>query len=278
MPISRHASSPARTHSRSTSTMLRSCTSSIRVGWIRPSATSSLQGQPGGLAADRVEAGQQHRLRGVVDDQVDAGDLLEGPDVAALPADDPALHVVAGQVHDGDDRLGGLVGGEPLDRAWRRSRGRARRASSAASLDVAGDQRGLRAWPRARPLATSSALASSRSGSSSRRRSARGRAARRGSSRRARRPRGPAPPGPAPRRRAAPRARSAGARGARCPGAARAGRLQLAVRLGQPRSVRGGSRSEHRRSARRPTSRGRRATTRSSSVGADPGTRAPATR
>ncbi|RCV47264.1 hypothetical protein DEF23_27115, partial [Marinitenerispora sediminis] len=31
---------------------------------------------------------------------------------AALPADDPALHVVAGQVDDRDHRLGGLLGGE----------------------------------------------------------------------------------------------------------------------------------------------------------------------
>jgi hypothetical protein len=74
-----------------------------------------VQRQPRGLPAYRVEAGQQHRLGGVVDDQVDAGGLLERPDVAALAADDPALHVVAGQVHDRHDRLAGLFRREPLD-------------------------------------------------------------------------------------------------------------------------------------------------------------------
>ena len=52
------------------------------------------EGDPGDLAADRVEARQDDRLGRVVDDQVDAGGLLEGPDVAALAADDPALHLV----------------------------------------------------------------------------------------------------------------------------------------------------------------------------------------
>ena len=62
-----------------------------------------LQGQPGDLTADWVEAGQQNRLGRVVDDQVDAGDLLERADVAALATDDPALHLVGGQVQNRDD-------------------------------------------------------------------------------------------------------------------------------------------------------------------------------
>ena len=52
---------------------------------------------PGDLAADRVEARDDDGLGRVVDDQVDAGRLLEGADVAALAADDPALHLVAGR-------------------------------------------------------------------------------------------------------------------------------------------------------------------------------------
>ena len=76
-----------------------------------------IQRQPRGLPAYRIEAGQQHRLRGVVDDQVDAGGLLERPDVAALAADDPALHVVARQVHHRHDRLAGLLRRQPLHRA-----------------------------------------------------------------------------------------------------------------------------------------------------------------
>ena len=74
-----------------------------------------LQGQPAHLAAYRVEAGQQHGLGGVVDDQVDPGHRFEGPDVATLATDDPALHLVAGQVQDADHALGGLLTGDPLD-------------------------------------------------------------------------------------------------------------------------------------------------------------------
>ena len=44
------------------------------------------------------------------------GRLLERPDVAALAADDPALHLVGRQVDDGDRVLGGVVGGHALHR------------------------------------------------------------------------------------------------------------------------------------------------------------------
>ena len=71
--------------------------------------------EPGDLAADRVEARQDDRLGRVVDDQVDAGGLLERPDVAALAADDPALHLVRRQVDDRDGVLGRVVRGDPLD-------------------------------------------------------------------------------------------------------------------------------------------------------------------
>ena len=54
------------------------------------------QRQAGDLAADGVEAADMTTPGGVVDDHVDAGRLLEGADVAALAADDPALHLVAG--------------------------------------------------------------------------------------------------------------------------------------------------------------------------------------
>ena len=72
--------------------------------------------EAGDLAADRVEAREDDRLGGVVDDQVDAGRLLEGADVAALAADDPALHLVARQVDDRDRVLGGVVRGDALHR------------------------------------------------------------------------------------------------------------------------------------------------------------------
>ena len=59
------------------------------------------QGQPGDLPAHRVKAGDGDGLRGVVDDQIHAGHGLQGADVAALPADDAALHLVVGQGHHG---------------------------------------------------------------------------------------------------------------------------------------------------------------------------------
>src|SRR5262249_572649 len=70
--------------------------------------------QPGGLAADRIEPGEDHGIRGIVDDQVHTGQRLEGTDIATLTATDPALTVGGGEWHDGDGRLRGLVHGAAL--------------------------------------------------------------------------------------------------------------------------------------------------------------------
>src|SRR3972149_4079380 len=48
------------------------------------------EGDAGDLSAYRVEAGEGGGVGGVVDDDVHAGDVLQGADVAALPADDTA--------------------------------------------------------------------------------------------------------------------------------------------------------------------------------------------
>src|SRR5215211_1187150 len=64
-----------------------------------------LEGEPSDLAAYPVEAGEQHRARGVVDDEVDAGEGLERADVAALAADDAALQLVGAQLDHGHGRL-----------------------------------------------------------------------------------------------------------------------------------------------------------------------------
>src|SRR6266511_547609 len=55
------------------------------------------------LPPDGVEAREHHGLGRVVDDEVDPGHRLECPDVPALPADDPALHVLRreGEHRDG---------------------------------------------------------------------------------------------------------------------------------------------------------------------------------
>ena len=74
----------------------------------------ALEGDAGDLAAVGIEAGEDHRLGRVVDDQVDAGGELEGADVAPLAADDPALHLVARQLDDRDRGLRDVVRSQPL--------------------------------------------------------------------------------------------------------------------------------------------------------------------
>ena len=102
-----------------------------------------LQGEPADLAPDRVEAGQQHGLGGVVDDQVDAGGRLERPDVAALAADDPALHLVARQVQDADHALRGLLAGDPLNGVDHDVPGAGVGGALGVAFDVAYQDRGL---------------------------------------------------------------------------------------------------------------------------------------
>ena len=74
-----------------------------------------LQRDAGDLAAHRVERGDDDGLGRVVDDEVNARRRFEGADVAALAADDAALHVVVGQRHHGNGGLGHVVGGALLD-------------------------------------------------------------------------------------------------------------------------------------------------------------------
>ena len=90
-------------------------TSSIRVGWIRPSWISFSSAT---LAISRRMLSKPVTMTmpgRVVDDHVDAGGLLEGADVPALAADDPALHVVGRDVDGADGRLGGVRRGVALD-------------------------------------------------------------------------------------------------------------------------------------------------------------------
>src|SRR5207253_3803556 len=68
------------------------------------------QGELGGLAADVVEGADDDDARRVVDDDVDAGRLLEGADVATFAADDAALHVVTRDVDGADRGVGGVLG------------------------------------------------------------------------------------------------------------------------------------------------------------------------
>ena len=96
------ASSPIFWMCASISFCVSATTSSIRVGWMRPSAISLFSDMAGDFAADGVEAADDDHAGRVVDDHVDAGGLFEGADVAAFAADDAALHFVAGNI----DRAG----------------------------------------------------------------------------------------------------------------------------------------------------------------------------
>ena len=75
-----------------------------------------VQGQAGDFPADHVEAADDDHARRVVDDQVDAGGLFEGADVAALAADDPPFHFVVGNADGAGRRLGGMRGRVALQR------------------------------------------------------------------------------------------------------------------------------------------------------------------
>ena len=83
---------------------------------MRPSSISFVERELRDLAAQRVERREHDRLRRVVDDEVDARHVLERPDVASLPSDDAALHVVGGELDERDGRLGRVARGDPLER------------------------------------------------------------------------------------------------------------------------------------------------------------------
>ena len=102
-----------------------------------------LQRPPGDLAADRIEAGDDDRVRRVVDDDVHAGRQLERADVPPLAADDPPLHLVVGQRDRGHGGLRRVLGRDALD--GERDDRRASRSALALGLlpDVAGQCRRL---------------------------------------------------------------------------------------------------------------------------------------
>ena len=88
----------------------------LNAGGVNPPVRNELfQRQPGDLPADGIKAGDGDGFRRVVDNQVNAGNGFQGADVPALPADNPALHLVVGQGDHGDGGLGSVIGGAALD-------------------------------------------------------------------------------------------------------------------------------------------------------------------
>ena len=84
-------------------------------GMDAPILDQPLHGKTGDLTPDGVKATDDDHAGRIVHDDIDAGGLLEGPDIPPLAANDPALHVVVGDVHRGDRYLAGLLGRIPLD-------------------------------------------------------------------------------------------------------------------------------------------------------------------
>ena len=89
--------------------------SSMRAGWMRPSTISFSSAIRAISRRTGSNDGQGDRLRRVVDDEVYAGQRLERADIAALAADDAALHLIIGQRNDRDGRLGNVVCRAALD-------------------------------------------------------------------------------------------------------------------------------------------------------------------
>ena len=88
----------------------------LNVGGVdAPVGNQFLQGQTGDLPADGLEAGDGDGFRRVVNDEVYTRQGLNGTDIPAFPADDPALHFVIGQGNHTDGHIGHLVGGAALD-------------------------------------------------------------------------------------------------------------------------------------------------------------------
>jgi hypothetical protein len=95
------------------------------------------------LAPDPVEGREDDGLRRVVDDEIDAGEVLEGADIAALAADDAALHVVRGQLDHGHRCLGGVARRHPLERVGNEIAGASLRLGSRLLLQLADAPREL---------------------------------------------------------------------------------------------------------------------------------------
>lgn len=74
-----------------------------------------LERHAGRLATNGLEAREQHRLGGIIDDERRRRRPLERADVAALAGDDAALEVIGGDVNGGNGDLAGLVSGAALD-------------------------------------------------------------------------------------------------------------------------------------------------------------------
>ena len=75
-----------------------------------------LEREPCDLAPQRIERRQDDGMGRVVDDEVDARQVLERADVPSLAADDPALEIVRRELDHSDRRLGRVARRDALER------------------------------------------------------------------------------------------------------------------------------------------------------------------
>src|SRR5262245_54668513 len=62
----------------------------------------------GNFAPNRIKATNDHHTRGVIDNDIDAGHLLKGTNVASLVTDDPPFHLVARYIDGARRALSGV--------------------------------------------------------------------------------------------------------------------------------------------------------------------------
>src|SRR5438445_10535878 len=98
---------------------------------------------PRDFAADWVVAGNHHRFRSVVDDDIDAGSRFDGAYIAALAADDAALHFVVGQSQHRNRAFGDEFSRQTFDGDRNNAFGTAVRLLTRLFLDHANMPRGL---------------------------------------------------------------------------------------------------------------------------------------
>ena len=77
----------------------------------------SLESNAGDFPSDGIKTGNNDRLGSIINDQVYACHGLQCTDVTAFTADDPALHLIPGQLHNRDRRLRDMICRASLDGA-----------------------------------------------------------------------------------------------------------------------------------------------------------------
>ena len=85
-------------------------------GGMDPAVGDQLfQCQTGNFPADRVKAGNGDGFGSVINNQIHTGNGFQSADVPAFTADDSALHLIVGQVHNRNRGFGCMVGSTALD-------------------------------------------------------------------------------------------------------------------------------------------------------------------